>query len=260
MIKVRSHVIKDALSKRHLGDLFMTEVKNGPTHTAGKGELLIMDAMAIKKSWAIPCIDGYEIKVDRQDFLRDEKWMGYKAYCNRLSFVCPRGLIEPEELPDDIGLIYYNPDKRTLYTKRKAIYREIEVSADMLYYIMMNKLDSDRHPFFSGQREVLENYVIDKEERRALGRKVESKLLEELNRAVKDKQKAESESKGYREDAERFEKVEEIMKAVGLKTYSWAWEEDLKQALQSKISPKVIDIAARLQKDAEMLLKMTKAE
>lgn len=260
MAKVRAHVIKHALSKRHSDDLFMTEVKNGPTHMAGKGELLIMDALAIKKSWANPCIDGYEIKVDRQDFLRDEKWMGYKEYCNRLSFVCTKGLIEPGELPDDIGLVYYNSDRRTLYTKRKAVYREIEVSVDMLYYILMNKLDSDRHPFFSSQRGMLEAYVIDKEERRFLGRKVESKLLEELNKAVKDKQKTESELIGYKKDAEKFEKVKEIMMSVGLRTYSWNWEEELKLALQSKISPKVIDIATRLQKDAETLLNMTKVE
>jgi hypothetical protein len=35
-------------------------------------------------------------------------------------------MIEPDELPDDIGLIYYNPDKETLYTRRKATHREID--------------------------------------------------------------------------------------------------------------------------------------
>jgi hypothetical protein len=48
----------------------MTEVKNGPTQW---GKHYRMDAVAIKKSWANPCITCYEVKVDRQDFLRDEK-------------------------------------------------------------------------------------------------------------------------------------------------------------------------------------------
>jgi len=29
-------------------------------------------------------------------------------------------MIEPDELPDDIGLIYYNPDKETLYTQAQS--------------------------------------------------------------------------------------------------------------------------------------------
>lgn len=258
MAKVRADVIKHALSKRHSKDFFMTEVKNGPTHIAGKGELLIMDAVAIKKSWVNPCIDGYEVKVDRQDFLRDEKWMGYKEYCNRLSFVCPSGLIDPEELPDDIGLIYYNPEKGTLYTKRKALYREIEVSGNMLYYILMNKLDSDRHPFFSSQREMLEAYLEDKETRSNLARRFESKLIKELDEMGKKLRELEREANSYKADAQNFKKVMDILKRHGLSRLNW--ETELEEHLSSKMPPNVIDIAERLRRDAEQLVKMTRAE
>lgn len=78
--KVRADMIKAALAIRHKEDSFFTEVRNGP---AVANELLILDAVAFKRSWANPCITGYEIKVSRSDFLADEKWRGYLMYCNQ---------------------------------------------------------------------------------------------------------------------------------------------------------------------------------
>lgn len=48
----------------------------------------------------------YEFKVNRYDFLNDKKWQNYLEYCNKLIFVCPKGIINPDELPKGIGLIY----------------------------------------------------------------------------------------------------------------------------------------------------------
>ena len=163
MSKIRAHIITHSLSKKHEKDAFFTEVKNGSTWFSSN--LLRLDAVAIKKSWRQPCITGYEVKVDRQDFLRDEKWPLYKDCCNRLYFACPTGLIEQDELPDDIGLIYYNPEKESLYTKKKALFRNIDMPVDLLYYLIICRLDSDRHPFFSDRREKLKEWVEDKDKR-----------------------------------------------------------------------------------------------
>ncbi|NQX57538.1 MmcB family DNA repair protein [Paenibacillus qinlingensis] len=133
-MKVRADMIKQVLAKRHWQDFFLTEVKNGATHT--NKELLKMDAMAIMKSWANPCVTGYEVKVDHSDFTRANKWPGYMSYCNQFSFVCPTGLIQLDELPVEVGLIYY-PEKQSLTTKRKALYRNIEIPSAVLYYIIM---------------------------------------------------------------------------------------------------------------------------
>jgi len=54
-------------------------------------------------------IKGYEFKVSRSDFLneiRTEKWRSYLEYCHTFSFVCPRGLIQKEEIPPKIGLLW----------------------------------------------------------------------------------------------------------------------------------------------------------
>jgi hypothetical protein len=180
MTKVRADQVKRALSKRHDDEFFLTEVKTGATHT--NKELLIFDALAIKKSWANPCITGYEVKVNRSDFTRDNKWPGYMVYCNQFSFVCPTGMIATDELPADVGLIYYNPDKDSMTTKRKAVFRNIPIPESLLYYIVMNRLDNDRHPFFSSTREFIEAYMIDKEERQDLGSRFGMKVATEIKK------------------------------------------------------------------------------
>jgi hypothetical protein len=254
-LKVRADLIKRALAKRHTDDFFLTEVKNGPTHFAR--DLLIMDAMAIKKSWANPCITVYEVKVDRQDFLRDEKWPGYRAYCHRLYFACPAGLIQPEELPEDVGMVWYNVEKGTLYTKKKAHHREIDISSEMLYYILMSKVQSDRHPFFNSQRELLEAYVQDKEDRVKLGWSVKSKLIDRINELEREIEKL----KRYKDDAELLGKIRSILKEAGIDNYYWCLEDNLRKALSTKQSPKVIEIAERMKRDAEQLYALTqKAE
>lgn len=48
---------------------------------------------------------GYEIKVSRADFLADKKWQEYLKYCSKFYFVAPTGIIKPNELPPEIGLI-----------------------------------------------------------------------------------------------------------------------------------------------------------
>ncbi|MTI62257.1 MAG: hypothetical protein FH762_20120 [Firmicutes bacterium] len=53
-MKIRAHHIKKGLADKHTDEFFMTEVKNGPTWSARKGELLQLDGLAIKKSWTRP--------------------------------------------------------------------------------------------------------------------------------------------------------------------------------------------------------------
>jgi len=67
---------------------------------------------------------GFEFKVSRSDFLADlkvrpkkfywgqqagggeAKWKAYLKYCNLFCFVCPEGLIKPEEVEAPAGLIW----------------------------------------------------------------------------------------------------------------------------------------------------------
>lgn len=146
---VTAFEIKRALAEKHYKDFFITECKSGPTQIAAAGTLKILDGLAIKKSWTAPCFTGYEIKVSRSDFLRDAKFYTYEEICNCLYIVCPKGMIDRTELPESIGLMYYDPEKKTITTRKRAIYRKIEYTPELLLYIIFSRLDSDRIPFFS---------------------------------------------------------------------------------------------------------------
>ncbi len=179
MSKVTARDIKIALAKKHQTEFFLTEVKNGPTGVA-RGQLLIFDAIAIYKSWSRPQIRGYEIKVSRSDFLRDAKYTQYLPYCHEFYFVTPTGLVQRQEVEENIGLIWYNPEKESFTTKKKAVYRDIEISANMLLYIIMNRLDNERIPFYSKKAEYWEDWLKNKISNRELGWKVRSKLLDRI--------------------------------------------------------------------------------
>ena len=78
--KINESDIIKAIAKRHSTDMFFTQVKDGPTETVSTYSKI--DALAIKKSWTKFSITGYEVKVSRSDFLKDDKWQHYLPMCN----------------------------------------------------------------------------------------------------------------------------------------------------------------------------------
>jgi hypothetical protein len=92
--------ILNILAKKHTRDIFVPHCKTGPWE--GRA---ILDAWVMPKSWVKPII-GYEVKISRSDFQRDQKWMNYLEYCNLFFFVTPWGLIDPKEVPEEAGLIW----------------------------------------------------------------------------------------------------------------------------------------------------------
>lgn len=124
------------LAERHKADVFVPECKDGPTWAANHFRL---DAWAMARSWSNPVVSGYEVKVSRSDFLRDDKWQAYLACCNQLYFVCPHGLIKPEEVSEQVGLIYIATTGTRLFVKKKAHYRDVEIPEPVWRYIVMNR-------------------------------------------------------------------------------------------------------------------------
>ena len=177
--KVTSTDIKKALADKHYAEFFMTEVKTGSTWLS---DFVQMDALAMYKSWTHQRIVGYEIKVSRGDFLRDAKMTAYLKYCHEFSVVCPYGLIAPTELPIEFGLVYFNPSTGKLVTKRKAQFRRIEVDADLLYYVIMYRLKSDRYPFHNSKAAYFREWLENRDNNRLLGRDIRGKLIEEIRR------------------------------------------------------------------------------
>jgi hypothetical protein len=107
-MKITAQTIVDLLAEKHSSDVFIRECKDGPSVNNSHCRL---DAWAMKRSWSSPCTYGYEVKVSRQDFLKDDKWRNYLPYCNEFYFAATKGLIQLEELPEGIDrdAVFYPP-------------------------------------------------------------------------------------------------------------------------------------------------------
>lgn len=239
MPEVTSNEIKAALAKKH-GDreFFITECKNGPTGTG----MLQFDGLAIHKSWAHPNIVGYEIKVSRSDFQRDNKFFGYMPYCHELNFVVPTGLIDRMELPNDIGLMYYNPETKAITTKKKAIHRKIEIDAEMLLYIIMSRLESDRLPFHSSKAEYWEEWLAGKISDRDLGYHVRSKLVRRLEELERENHSF----RHFKEERDEYNKIIEVIQKHGIRTWHNV-PEALDAALSRSYPPELDTIQNQIQ-------------
>ena len=227
--KVTSTEIKKALCEKHHKDFFLTECKSGSTWLTQAGEMKILDALAIRKSWTSPCFTGYEVKISRSDFLRDSKFYRYEEICNCLYIVCPKGMIDRTEVPETVGLMYYDPKKKTITTRKKAIFRKIEYSPDLLLYIIYSRLDSDRYPFFDSKRQYFEEYVAQKRSSADLGHQVRSRLIAENQELI---QRAENLS-WFQENYDRYKAIMRVLE----KHRFWTWRVDeLAEDLDKRLS------------------------
>ena len=227
---MRSDEVLRALSRRHARDLWLTEVKTGPTLAAPKGQLHRIDGLALKRSWSAPCISGYEVKVARADWTGDDKWIALLSECHMAYVACPRGLIPPEEVPQDAGLIWVG-DNGTISVRRKAPYRNVGLPSMLLYYLALSRVDSDRHPFFHDARAALQAWLADKDARASLGYSVARRLHDRLLDAEQRVRAAEAQAADAAHHAERWQRAAEVLHAAGISTWGDAWEDRLRDAL-----------------------------
>ena len=197
--------IKKALEYRHTNDFFLCEVKTGPTWYGDMGKI---DAWAMAKSWANPRVVAYEIKVDRNDFLNDNKWMKYLPCCNEFYFACPKKLIKESEVPKNAGLVYIS-DKGRARTVIKAKYKD-EIDNAVFQYILMNRVDSDGYPFHDDRKEWLKEWLQNKQENRDLGWKVGTELAKQL---------VDKELNNYKDKAKQFDEIEKLLETASIKGY-----------------------------------------
>ncbi len=180
--------ILDLLAARHSKDLFVGECKDGPTQSVR--HYLRLDAWVMKRSWSNPCSIGYEIKVSRPDFVRDEKMRSYIPLCHQFYVVAPSGIVDKSELPEGAGLICPTTNATRLLTKVKAVYRDIEWPVELLRYILMARVGkvgrsveqyegTDKSAFW---RQWLETREINRE----FGWAVRGALREEINKRIID--------------------------------------------------------------------------
>ncbi|WP_101908860.1 MmcB family DNA repair protein [Marasmitruncus massiliensis] len=230
---VTSSDIKKALSIRHGMDFFTTECMSGPS---GRGTYRF-DAVAISKSWAKPTITGYEVKVSRSDFKADNKFYAYLPYFHELYIACPKGMISREELPESIGLVWYNPETGEIRAKKRAPYRDIEISVEMLLHIFYSHMQSDRTPFCANRAEYVKQYIESKRSNHDIGRKLGSKLAIQLQ----EQQRMLDRYKRSGKDLELLDSIVKVLDKYQIYGFGDSLSEELDKAL-SRGYPREIDL------------------
>lgn len=227
---MNAHDLTALLQQRHSGDVFVSECKDGPTHGGGHRRL---DGWAMKRSWVNPCVIGYEIKISRSDFLQDEKWADYLPMCNQLYFVCLWGLIQPAEVPAEVGLLWASKTGTRLYSKAKAAHRDIEIPESVWRYILMCRSKITRENQVGSRREFWESWLVQKKIDDRFGYKVGKILRQRIDEEII---KARDENKHLQDLMQKYDAIRRTLTNLGIdpdnsyKCSSWQVERKLQQA------------------------------
>jgi len=171
------------------------------------------DMWVMARSWAHPRFIGCEIKVNRHDFLNDNKWRAYLPYCTEFYFVSPPDIIDPKEIPEQAGLMICTKNGKRLITKKKAPVREVEIPQSVLLYILMCRT---RIVNQSGKRSKVELWTDRLKEMKGnkkLGHEVAYCIREQADRKIKD---VLEENKKLREENKGLQKIKEYLDKKGV--------------------------------------------
>lgn len=132
----------------------------------------IGDVVCVRCSYTQFCIDVYEVKVSRSDFLKEirtEKWKSYLPHCHRFYFATSSNvMIFKNEIPHDVGWIVRG--ERGWRTVKQSTRRDIEVPRETLLSMLFYKQKQ-----FMGWRdpyEVLPNYIGKYRALNKMGKKI----------------------------------------------------------------------------------------
>lgn len=225
---MNSDTIIDLLHQKHKNDVFVCECKDGSTWF-GHNRL---DAWAMKKSWVHPCMYGYEIKVSRSDFLRDNKWLNYLPLCNMLYFVSTTGIIDPSELGEGVGLLTVASTGSSLRTIRKASFREIEPPADLLKYLLMYRTRICASTYGcdqeSSKAEFWRAWMAKKKQDCDFGNRVSRKLRQIVAKQIEE---VSIENRKLKAENERLESVKRVLESLNVPLYPY----DLSRSIRDQV-------------------------
>lgn len=210
------------LADRHVKDVFVPECKDGPTQL---GSHLRLDAWAMRKSWVNFSTLGYEIKVSRSDWMRDQKWESYRGLVHELYLVAPKGLIQVDELPAGVGLIEVVGSKR-LVTRRKAVWEEIPPPEDLYKYVLMCRAKIQRtwvDP--TSNATYWREWLALRDEDKTMGHHVSKALREKYDREVRS---VRHENEELKRQADSVRDVYQRMTDLGLNG-RWLSDEGFKR-------------------------------
>jgi len=207
------------IERRHTNDVFVPECKDGATQF---GSHVRLDAWAMKRSWAHPLTTGYEIKVSRSDFLRDTKLPAYLDLCNQLYLVCAPGVCDPDEVPEQCGLLIPAKTGSRLFTKRKAQHREIDEPSALYKYVLMSRAVISAYPRWNDSESSVQfwtKWLENRELDRRLGERVGKALREEIKGRVTE---AERENERLAKEIAGLQEIKEALEQAGISPREYA--------------------------------------
>lgn len=193
-MKTASEIV-ELLAQKHANDVFVPNCKTG---SSGGYGLKILDAWVMKRGWANPLVIGYEIKVNRSDFLNDNKWRDYLIYCNEFYFVTLKGLIQPNELPEEIGLLWISGGSSRFHTKKKAVYRDIKIDENVFRYVLMHRATIGGEYIYD-KLDYWKKWIADKDEKSYIGQIVNEKLRKTYSTLMFENEQVKREIEQYSE-------------------------------------------------------------
>lgn len=184
-----ANTILNLLLKRHKDDICIPECKSGQSWVKA-GQMKKFDLFAMKRSYTNPMTWIYEIKVSRQDFLRDDKWQTYLPYCTEFYFIAPAGIIDPTEVPEQAGLLLSSKNGTRLYCKKKAPYRDVIIPDSVFKYILMSRTKIVDSTYTNAgnstdKKMYWQQWLEDKTENQELGHNVSRKVSQLYDKNIK---------------------------------------------------------------------------
>lgn len=201
---MNAEIIQSLLTARSDNDIYIAECCVNECR---------LDGWAIRKSYSNPLTIGYEIKISKSDFLTDKKWTGYLSYCNELYFVCPSHLIQPNEVGEQVGLMWVASTGTRIYTKKKATYRIVEDKYinQILRSVLFNRCVVRENYWGNAQPDkstFWKRWLQKKDEDKELGWNVSEKVRQLVEERV---DKAKRENSSLRRKIEEFKRLEELL-------------------------------------------------
>ena len=184
------------LSKRHKGDVFIPQCKDGASQS--RDHFKQIDALAFVPTWTRNEVHGYEVKVSRADFLHDQKMAGYLEMCSCFWIVCPPEVCDLSEIPAQAGLINVTKNGTGLRTIKKAPIRQVAIPEDVYRYVLYHRvrprgMQHDGEIDYSLRLEAWREFLAQDLEKKDISWRVNHKIskhvkdkLEELRTKIRD--------------------------------------------------------------------------
>jgi hypothetical protein len=212
---VRSYEIITALKKRYELDScgFFPEV---PTGHDVNGDLRL-DGVNLQRSGQDLHVQGFEVKVSRSDFLRDNKYHLYSQYVNALTLVCPSGMIQREEIPEHIGLMWYTPSSRSLRYRRKPTWDMTTDTQAVRNSILTRLAWHNTGSRYLEHYETAQQYLDEKADWKHVGHYLGTKMAKRLEQL--EYENADKQDEDQRIKADRYDKLIRILRKHGYTVY-----------------------------------------